>query len=419
MKKTDNKLNMTYYTHTFKNGLKAVFIPMDNKVSTNVSIALDVGNMHLYYKDRELLPGTAHFLEHLIFKEEDGEDGFIKITKETTSANAYTSLRETVYHYEILGDDITPLKTYLSILDNPYITAENVEKERDIILEEVKQSDNSPISTLYRLSDDALFHVYPDKYSVGGITDDVKKITKEDILFLYNNKYNNSNRTITVLGNFDYNKYYNFLKKYDASRPNNKHIKHITKKEGVTPNKKYVEVKSNYSSDYVSVSYKFYKSKDIPKYSEAMRRIFIYDIFFSKTSNFYQHLQTLGLFNSKIRVHLGNTDHLETITFIADTNKAKELIKEIDRYLFNDLLNDFDEELFESIKRAQIGQFLLGLDMDDFLLSAIKFRERHKIEVDTHLKGISEMSKEDVLNYFSNIRKDLKSVVYLKSQNNK
>ena len=81
--------------------------------------------------------GTAHFLEHKLFEGKNG-NAFDFYAKTGAKANAYTSNDKTAYYFTCTDKFEENLEILLSFISNPFLTDENVEKEKAIIGQEIK-----------------------------------------------------------------------------------------------------------------------------------------------------------------------------------------------------------------------------------------------------------------------------------------
>ena len=148
----------------------------------------------------ELPAGVAHFLEHKMFENEDG-DAFALYAKTGANANAYTGFDRTSYVFTATSRIAENLDILLSFVSRPYFTRETIEKEQGIIGQEIKMYDDSPE---WRL----VFGVYQNLYSRHGIGDDIAgsvesiaQITPEMLYACTDAFYRPQNMVLAVAGN--------------------------------------------------------------------------------------------------------------------------------------------------------------------------------------------------------------------------
>ena len=137
-----------------KSGLDIYFIP--KKLTTSYALITTkygaVDNRFRLRGEREwteVPDGIAHFLEHKMFENEDGEDTFEKYSKYGGNANAFTGSQSTSYLVSCTENFDENLRTLLDLVSSPYFTPENVEKEQGIIGQEIQMGIDNPGRALY------------------------------------------------------------------------------------------------------------------------------------------------------------------------------------------------------------------------------------------------------------------------------
>jgi len=155
------------------------------------------------------LAGVSHFLEHMLFKG-TARRGVGDIAREVESAggeiNAWTSYDETVYHL-VLGSAFfeTGLDVLADALIHSAFDAEELERERGVILEELNQGQDDPD----RMASEALFAAtfgkHPYARPIIGSAKTVKALRRADLVAYHAQKYVGSLMTLVVVGDFDAN----------------------------------------------------------------------------------------------------------------------------------------------------------------------------------------------------------------------
>src|SRR5690625_7749761 len=84
--------------------------------------------------------GIAHFLEHKLFEKED-RDVFADFGKLGASPNAYTSFTKTAYLFSATNHIKENVEILLDFVQSPYFSDDSVEKEKGIIEQEIKRSE--------------------------------------------------------------------------------------------------------------------------------------------------------------------------------------------------------------------------------------------------------------------------------------
>ena len=115
----------------------------------------------------DLPAGIAHFLEHKMFENEEG-DAFTLYARTGASANAYTSFDKTCYIFTASGNVAENLDILLGFVSRPYFTAATVEKEQGIIGQEIKQYDDAPDWRLMFAMYECLYTAHPVRDDIAG-----------------------------------------------------------------------------------------------------------------------------------------------------------------------------------------------------------------------------------------------------------
>ena len=127
-------------------GLTVIVRPMPGYSGTHVIYATRFGSIDRDFRldDKEVhLPaGVAHFLEHKMFEDQDG-DAFAKFAKTGANANAFTAFDRTCYLFTATEQLDESLDVLLEMVGKPYFTQQTIDKEQGIIGQEIKMYDDS------------------------------------------------------------------------------------------------------------------------------------------------------------------------------------------------------------------------------------------------------------------------------------
>ena len=153
------------------------------------------------------LAGIAHVFEHMLFKGTK-KRGVGQIAREVEGCggeiNAWTSHDETVYHLVLASQFFdTGLDILADTLMNSSFDAGELERERNVVLEEIKQGIDDPERQAGQGLFQTVFDAHPYGRPIIGTEATVRKLRREDILSFFAKHYVASNVTMVVVGDFD------------------------------------------------------------------------------------------------------------------------------------------------------------------------------------------------------------------------
>jgi predicted Zn-dependent peptidase len=143
--------------------------------------------------------GVAHFLEHKLFDEEEGNI-FDRFAAYGASANAFTSFTHTTYLFSCTDFFSENFRLLLEFVSNPYFTQESVDKEQGIIGQEIRMYQDNPDWRVFFNLLEALYNTHPVRKDIAGSVESIAKITKDVLYQCYRTFYHPGNMAIFVIG---------------------------------------------------------------------------------------------------------------------------------------------------------------------------------------------------------------------------
>lgn len=350
------KLNNGLEVYIYQNkNVKDIFATFTTKYGSTIN------SFNLNNKLINVPKGIAHFLEHKLFEQKNGIDPMNFYSRSGSECNAMTSYDSTSYVFYCNNNFIKNINYLLNYVQDPYFTDKNIEKEKGIIIEEIKMYDDMPEATIYEKLLYNLFNNHNIKYPVIGYIDEIKKVAKEDLYNCYNAFYNPSNMFLTITGNVDP------FKTIETIRNNQKEKGVITNVVSINnieePNKVYKEYEEQISN--VKIPIVAYGIKIPISNINIEKRILDYyfcvmfGLLFGTTSTFNEECLNEGLIDSPIDIDYNNTDEHKIITFEFKSKRYKEVINKINKALCNIVINEFD---LERRKKSFIIKLIYAFD---------------------------------------------------------
>jgi predicted Zn-dependent peptidase len=204
---------MKYDTFVFSNGLKLVHQYSDSIVA-HCGLIINAGSRDEF----EYEHGIAHFIEHLLFKGTKKRKAY-QIANIIENAggeiNAYTTKEETCIYTAFLNDDYDRTLDILSdVVFNSTFPQKEIEKEREIIIDEINSYKDSPSELIFDDFEELIFKDSPIARNILGTKTNLKKITRNDILSFMQRNYNTDKMLISSIGNINFQKLIRKVEKY-------------------------------------------------------------------------------------------------------------------------------------------------------------------------------------------------------------
>lgn len=202
------KARETVHTCTLPNGLRVSYLEKPAFSKNFAILATDFGSCDAHFtadgKEWNLPAGVAHFLEHKMFEDEDG-NALQKFAAEGASPNAFTSRTMTAYHFSCTENFARNFEILLKFVFTPYFTPENVAKERGIIGQEIGMLEDTPGWRVYGGLYRGLYREHPIRESIAGSCESIAQITPELLYACHRAFYAPANMALVVCGKADFN----------------------------------------------------------------------------------------------------------------------------------------------------------------------------------------------------------------------
>ncbi|MGP1560368.1 MAG: M16 family metallopeptidase [Prevotella intermedia] len=195
---------MKYNTTRLANGLRVIHLPSTSPVvycgyEINAGAASETATEE----------GIAHFCEHATFKGtacRDSLDIIRCLENVGGDLNAYTTKTSTVYHSAILREHFPLAVDLLSdIVFRSVYPQKEIEKEVEVICDEIESYNDSPAELIYDEFENLLFKNFPLGHSILGTAKTVRQFTSEDAKRFTSRYYRPDNSVFFVYGNVDFN----------------------------------------------------------------------------------------------------------------------------------------------------------------------------------------------------------------------
>lgn len=198
---------------TLVNGIKLITIKRDTQISS-VHVGVNIGALY----EREEERGIAHFIEHMLFKgtkNRDNETLNNELENLGGEYNAYTDYNCTVFSSTTLSEEVeNSIKLLADLVSNSIFPKEQIEKERGVIVAEIKSVKDDLEELSFEEVNKAAFTNSPLKCDVIGKEKYIRKMTREALVTFYNTYYVPNNCYITIVSNHEHEYIKSLIEKY-------------------------------------------------------------------------------------------------------------------------------------------------------------------------------------------------------------
>ncbi len=196
------------------NGLKVVTEKIESVKSVSVGIWVKTGSRN--ETDRQA--GITHFLEHMLFKGTESRSSYdIAMSMESVGGylNAFTSSEYTCYYSRCLNTQFERAMDVLSdMVLHPSFPEKEIEKEKKVVIEEMKMYRDSPDDYLFEEFSNKLFEGHPLGRPIIGFEETVSAFERQDLYDYMEQRYQPWNLLVAVAGNVNHQKVVNRVSSY-------------------------------------------------------------------------------------------------------------------------------------------------------------------------------------------------------------
>jgi zinc protease len=198
--------------HRLPNGLTIIAeqMPID---AVNLNVWVNTGSA----QESDNINGMAHFLEHIVFKgtERLSSGEFERRIEERGAiTNAATSQDYTHFYITTAPQDFAELAPLqIDVVCNPSIPEEAFQRERMVVLEEIRRSEDNPRRRIYRHTMEMAFDILPYRRPVLGPEAVISQVTPQQMRDFHDTWYQPSSMTAVAVGNLPVDELINIIEK--------------------------------------------------------------------------------------------------------------------------------------------------------------------------------------------------------------
>lgn len=379
-------------TYKLKNGIQVIYNNKDTD-SVTAEIMIKVGSNY----ENPKISGISHMIEHLVFeatkKFNISQQLANEVEKFGGELNAYTGEERTAYYVKIIKKHFHKALDILDqIVFNPLFKSSDIEKERSIIIDEIRLVTDEPRFHQWVLFGKTLFQKHPARNPAYGTIKAVQSITKEDILDYYNKHYIPNNMILSVTGNIkDVKKV--LEKKFSKYKPRKRH----SRKKVIEPEQKSprsAKEKRKLSNSYVVFGYKTPNRTNKDTYAlDVIRAIFGR----GQSGRLFYEIRTKRGLAYEVGVHHDPSTDYGFFAVYCGTDKKN--IQKIKNIIIKELdLKDLNENMIKEAKDYLEGSFRLQNEDTHNIADQAAYWALigDPKGLDNYIKNIKSVTKQDI-----------------------
>ena len=409
IKKFEHELfGESYYKINHHSGLEVYVFPKEMSGYYAIISASFGGAVSEYLCDGEkvTLPlGCAHFLEHKLFDNEDGQGADDVFSSYGAYDNAYTSSEKTAFLFSCTDNFDECLSELLTFVTHPYFTDESVKKEIGIIAEEIRGCEDDPYDRCYMNLLDGMYFNNNVKNEICGTEESISEITPEILYRCCEDFYYPGNMILAVCGNVTPQRVLDITDKCIFRSE-------IMKSISVPVSFEPAKVRSSLVERKMSVGKPIFclgiKDTNIPsdpvlrlKKNEAAN--ILCGMLFSASEQFYMDMIDRGLLSPGFDCGYSINKNTAYVMMSGESDDPKTLCGEITDYIERCRRSDLDRKAFEREKRVAYAAYVSDFDsIEDIAFSLLSFAE-NRVDMFEYAKILDSIEFEDVERLFDEI----------------
>lgn len=395
-------------TFNLKNGIKLVSIKKDTQLAS-IHIGVKIGSI---YENKEE-KGISHFVEHMLFKgtkNRSNEELNEALEQRAGEYNAYTDYNCTVYSISALNEELEPSVELLSdMLQNSVFSKEEMDKERGVILAEIRTSKDDVEEYSFNKALEIAFKNSSIKIDTIGKSSTVKKFTKEQLFNYYKTYYVPNNTFISIVSPNEHDDMFMLVEKYFNNWESAQFERGKVISENNLPNKK-ISYKKHIEQSTIIYLYTFH---NLTKREELALRILNYKLGESANSLLFRKLREEKGLAYDVYSELDTTNSVKMLMIYTavneeDVNESIEIIESILRDIMDEKII-FDERnialMRKVIKTALAGTLEDSTELSNYILHQIVDEE----DIYEFIKDMKRMENINNIDIYNIARKVLKN----------
>ncbi len=206
------KATTEYHKTILSSGLRVITEQVPSARSVAFGVWIDAGSRDEARDEN----GITHFIEHMLFKgtkTRNPREIASSLESLGGSLNAFTSREQTCFHAVVLDEHITQaVEIIADILMNSTLGPINLEREKLVVMEEIREVDETPSDLIHDLFSNCYWRGQPLGWPIMGSIKNIKQMTRPRLVQHIKKHYRAGRIVISAAGNISHRKLLNLVK---------------------------------------------------------------------------------------------------------------------------------------------------------------------------------------------------------------
>ena len=367
-KKECPKLGECYYKMSHKSGLDVYVFPK-KLTSAYALFATKYGSVDNVFRMKgkgefiKVPNGIAHYLEHRMFTQKDGSDITERFSEYGADANAYTTFTKTVYLFSCTDNFERSLAALLDFVTEPNFTEELVERERGIIVEEIKMGEDNPYDRCFYGLLEAMYQNNSVRINIAGTEQSVSHITADMLNECYRAFYNPSNMALVICGDVTPEQVMDVANQHIPISFVSSETERFFEKEPKEVFQKLYEAYMPVAKPIFTIGIKdSYIGDQTGRMERDAAMQILCEILFSRSGRLYNSLFESGMISPELSYGYSITEQFAFVNIGGEAEEPKAVMARIKAYIKEKQQSGILQEDFERCKRVMLAEYIKGFD---------------------------------------------------------
>lgn len=387
-----------YKTYDLNCGAKLFLTPLPIHRSASIGFWVKTGSIH----ETKSLNGMSHFIEHMLFKGTTSRSAkeiaeFFDVRG--ADLNAFTSKECTCYHAKVLDHHlIGAIEVISDMLSHPLMDEDEIEKEKNVVIDEIKMAEDTPDDVSYDLIANTIFNESTLGQPILGFESQVQSFTRKSILAYMNDFYTSDNIVISVAGSFDEDAVIEVLNQYLDIK--NTKEKNINKQQEFNSQSTFVY--KDIEQVHLEIAYPGLGLGNPKVFPLAALNAILGG---SVSSRLFQVIRENHGLTYSVNSYLNQYETIGTLSIYANMHKdnLNKVVELIEQEIKEISLNGVTEDELKRVKEQLKGSYILELEGSESYMGLIGknklfHKKIHSIEdIESKINAITMSDIKDVI----------------------